>query len=106
MVYKSVCKNKGKKEELKNQKGLFLTQALSKLYKKLIITRIDKKHEQNMAEFQNGARTQRSAADNLFMQRAQIDYYKYYNIHTTMIFYNLEKAFARLWLKDCMIDLW
>ena len=93
VVIKSVYKNKGKKEELKNQRGLFLTQSLSKLYEKLILSRIDQTLERNMTEFQNGARSNRSAADNLFMLRAQIDYYKYYNIKTMMIFYDLEKAF-------------
>ncbi len=106
VAIKSIYKNKGKKEDLKNQRGLFLTQTTSKIFEKLILKRIRPNLENNMTDFQNGARTGRSSSDNLFLLRAIIDYYQYYNVPLYIVFYDLEKCFDRLWLKDCMIDLW
>ncbi len=106
VTIKSIFKNKGSKEDLKNQRGIFLSQTSSKLMEKLILHRIRETLESNMTDFQNYARSGRSTSDNLFMLRSTIDYYMYYDIPVTVIFYDLEKCFDRLWLKDCMLDLW
>ena len=66
--------------------------------------RILDKLETNLIDYKNGARTYRSTTDNLFILRAQIDYYYYYNIPMT-IYYDPEEAFDKFWLKDCPIDL-
>jgi len=105
VTIKSIYKNKGLKCDLKNQRGIFLTQTISKIFEKLVLSRIQPDLETNMSDFQNGARPQRGTADSLFIIRALINYYKYYNVPITIVFYDLEKCFDRLWLKDCMIDL-
>ena len=103
---KSIYKNKGSKEDLKNQRGLFLSQTITKMFEKMVLNRIHEDLDNNITDFQNGARHGRSTSDNLFILRSALDYFKYYRIPTQLIFYDLEKCFDKLWLKDCMVDLW
>ena len=83
---KSIYKNKGNKHDFKNQRGLFLSQSISKIFEKLIVNRITYGLDNSIADFQNGARTKRGTSDNLFIIRMALDYYKYYRIPTYIVF--------------------
>ena len=74
---KSIYKNKGKKCDLKNQRGLFLSQTTTKLFEKMILNRISKDLDNNISDFQNGARPNRSTSDNLFIMRTALGQYIY-----------------------------
>ena len=103
---KSIYKNKGKKEDLANQRGIFLTSNVQKAFERIILKRIYAELDKSMTEFQNGARRNRSSNEHLYTMRAAIDYYEYLNIPLIIQFYDLEKCFDRLWLKKCMTRLW
>ena len=103
---KSIYKNKGSKEDLNNQRGIFLTSIVQKVFERIILNRQYQKIDNSMSEFQNGARKQRSSSEHLYITRAIIYYYNYLNIPIMMQFYDLEKCFDRLWLRKCMTVLW
>ena len=103
---KSIYKNKCSKEDLNNQRGIFLTSNVQKVFERIILNRQYLKIDNSMSEFQDGARKQRSSLEHLYITRAIVDYYNYLNIPITMQFYDLEKCFDRLLLRKCMTVLW
>ena len=64
----TIYKGRGSKRELINQKGIFLTSAVSKVFEKLVKKRIDSILK-NVSIFQAGARSNRGTVDNLFLLR-------------------------------------
>ena len=77
MRIKSIYKNKGKKEVLNNQRGIFLTSSLQKIFERIILNRQYSKIDSAMSECQNGARKNRSSIEHLFIFRAMLDYFQY-----------------------------
>ena len=71
---KSIYKNKGKKDEMKNQRGIFITSNMSKLFEKVIKERNREKLEKKITRFLNGAMKGRGARDNLMILQAIMDY--------------------------------
>ncbi len=59
---KSIYKNKGKKSEMKNRRGIFLTSVLGKLLEKVILEVI--KDKLTINKHQNGGKKERSTKDN------------------------------------------
>ena len=100
MIVKSVHK-KGKREDIKNRRGLFLTNIISKVFEKALMERM----EVNTSIFQNGGKKERSVKDNWIAIMAVIDSNKRKNENTTILFADAEKCFDQLWLEDCLIDL-
>ena len=68
VIIKSFYKNKGSKMEMKNRRGIFLTN-LSKVFETIIL----KKDTSEMYSWQNGGRKKRSAIDNILMIMGVID---------------------------------
>ena len=53
-----------------------------------------------------GGRKGRSTLDHLFVWQAIVDYYKHIKCDINLVFLDLEKAFDKLCLKSCLIDLY
>ena len=60
----------------------------------------------NFSEFQCGGRKQRSTIDQIFIVKAILDNQKCRHQNTYMLFGDAEKCFDKLWLQDCIIDIY
>ena len=105
VVVTTIYKGKGKKKELVNYRGIFLTSVLCKIFEKLIQTRINGILK-GVSKFQAGATTNRSTADQLFLLRGALDHMTYLKRTVYITFYDYRQAFDSLWLKDCVLSLW
>lgn len=100
----TIYKNKGKRKQLVNHRGIFLKQILSKMYEKLNMNRID--HcVKKIDKFQAGNKTDRSTADQTFLIRAASDHCKYINKPLFLVLYDYTQCFDSLWLSDCLLAL-
>ena len=79
---------------------------ISKIFEKLILNRLRKNIENGFSEAAAGGRKGRSTLDHLFVCQAVIDYYKYIKCNINLVFLDLEKAFDKLCLKSCVLDLY
>ena len=103
---KTMYKGKGNTEDLKNQRGLFLSNEISKLYEKMMDLRSKPRIESNISQWQAGGRPKRSIVDQLFILRAVMNNCKYMNLKVVIEFLDLVKAFDKMELKSVMLDLW
>ena len=101
----TIFKNKGSRKVLKNYRGVFLGDILTKILEKVIKGRIGKQLA-NINILQAGSRANRSPSDSLFLLRGVIDHAKYLNKKAYITFYDYSTCFDSLWLDDCMISLW
>ena len=88
----TIYKGKGRKKELCNYRGIFLTSVLSKIFEKLIQSRISTILNE-VSKFQAGATSNRSPADQLFLLRGAIDHMIYLKRTVYITFYDYKKAF-------------
>ena len=88
----TLYKNKGKKKQLVNQRGIFLKQVLSKIFGKINMNRI-KGIMDNIDMFQAGGRTDRSPADQTYLLRSAINHSKYMNRCMYLTLYNFSRWF-------------
>ena len=103
MRIKSIYKNKGKRTEMTNRRGIFLTSVVGKVFEKTVLRTIEK--DIKLGRFQNGGRKGRSTKDNFLTIMAVIDRDKEMGLETTMLFADAEKCFDKLWLEDCIVDM-
>ena len=101
MMIKSTHK-KGPIEELTNKRGLFLTNVLSKTFEKIT----DKENPVKFDKSQSGGTKKRGTVDNWLMVNAVIEEGKRLGKPVYLFFADLVKCFDRLWLKDCLNDLY
>ena len=101
---KSVHK-KGSKKHLANQRGLFITNIVSKVVERILIERNKKVLEANMSPYQCGGIKNRSVADNLFILNSVMERYCNEKKNLYIIFTDLQKCFDKLWLEDAIIQL-
>ena len=59
-----------------------------------------------MTQFQTGGAKGKGVVNNLFILRGIIDHSVYLNKPAFVTFYDIEKCFDSLWLKDCINTLW
>ena len=102
MIINSIHK-KGSIFDMNNKRGLFLTNILSKVFEKVLSKKIG---DIEYDELQNGGRKGRSPVDNWMILMAVRDHNRNVNQNTYIYFADLMKCFDRLWLKDCVVDLW
>ena len=100
MGIKSVHK-KGKLADLRNKRGLFLTNIVSKTFEKIQ----EKESCSTFDKLQNGGTTDRSTSDNWMILNAVLDEGRRLKKPVYLFFADLVKCFDRLWLKDCLVDL-
>ena len=103
---KSIYKKKGKKQQLANQRGLFITSIIAKVLEKIIYNRNIGIIDSNLSPYQSGGRKEHSTIDNLFIFQAAIDYYRYIEQDLYLIVIDAEKCFDKLWLDDCCNELY
>ena len=105
MKIKSIYKNKGSRKQMKNQRGLFITNILSKLMEKILYNRNVQVLRNGISEYQCGSMKNRGTADHLFTLQAIIDYNRYIGGNFFIIFADAEKCFDKLWLNDACNEL-
>ena len=105
MKIKSIYKNKGSKKKVKNRRGLFLTNILSKCMEKIISNRNKEIIERHISPFQCGGIRKRGITDNLFILNTIVNKYREEKQDLYILFADLEKCFDKLWLKDSIIEL-
>ena len=106
MTIKSIYKGKGSKQDMKNRRGLFLTNIVSKLFERVISNRNDTELMKSISSFQCGGIKGRSTIDHLMTLMAVLERNKYLKKESYLIFGDAEKCFDKLWLKDGIIELW
>ena len=97
MRIKSVHK-KGSKMLMKNKRGLFITNIVSKVLERVLKERNRENFTKGLSPNQTGGR--RSTIDNLFTVLAIIERNNYLNKTTYLTFADVRKCFDRLWLDD------
>ena len=103
MKIKTIHK-KGSKMVMDNKRGLFLTNVLSKVFERVL----DKitSDSVRMSEYQCGGQRNRGTMDNMVMMRAVLDNNARLNKKTYCYFADAYKCFDKLWLKDCLVEMW
>ena len=103
MTMKSIHK-KGSKLLMENRRGLVLTNILSKLFERVPenVTR----EEIQMSQYQSGGQRKRRTCDNQIMMNAVADQNRRLKNKTYLYFADAYKCSDRLWLKDCLVELW
>ena len=98
-----IYKNKGSKKDLVNQRGLFLTLVISKIFERMVMGRI-KGTTKNINLLQAGGT--RSTYDQTFILRGLIAHAKYIGITLFLTLYDFKQCFDNLWLEDSILSLW
>ena len=101
----TIYKNKGNPKKLINQRGIFLTQILSKMFERLISGRT-KKITSTMSKLQAGGQDERATYDQTFLLRGFISHAKYMGTTLYLTFYDFKQCFDNLWLEDAVLSLW
>ena len=102
MIIISLYKNKGSKEDMENRRGLFITSTISKVYEKIKQKRNNEEFEKKVSKYQCGGRKEKSTIDHILTLNTIIDYNKYINSETYILFADAYKCFDRLNLKECI----
>ena len=102
----SIFKRKGSHEEMDNQRGIFSLTVFKKILDNLLFEEYYPKIDENMSDANIGGRQKRMSKDHLFLV---------YGIMNNVIngdedsieiqIYDIEKAFDKLWIQDCLNDL-
>jgi hypothetical protein len=66
MRIRTIYKNKGDKKEIKNYRGIFITNIVSKVFEKILHNRNQTKIDDSLTPFQCGSRKGRGTVDHLF----------------------------------------
>ena len=104
-LIRTIYKNKGTRKQLKNHRGIFLTQILAKLFERIILMR-KKEAMDKVTKWQSGSRRKRGSLDNLFLFQSCIDHAKHMNKPLYVTVYDFAQCFDALWLEDCIVSLW
>ena len=76
MIIKSIGKAKGDQQLMKNKRGLFLTNIVSKVMEKMMKNRTKDKVEEGMSPFQCGGVKLRDIGDTLLLQNTVIEEFR------------------------------
>ena len=95
---------KGSKMLMKNKRGLFITNIVSKILERVLKERNREEFAEGLSPNQTGGRG--STIDNIFIILAIIERNNYLNKTTYLTFADVRKCFDRLWLNDGIKDLW
>ena len=105
MTVKSIHKGGVKENIQENQRGIFLVNTVSKIYESALKIQNENKNE-NMSQMQTAGRKQRSAVDNSIILNSMIENQRQYKNKTYLFFADAKKCFNKLWLKDCLIEMY
>ena len=102
---KSIHKGGVKGNIQENQRGIFLVNTVSKIYESALKIQNENKNE-NMSQMQTAGRKQRSTVDNLIIVNSIIENQRQNNNKTYLFFADAKKCFDKLWLKDCLVEMY
>ena len=77
MTVKSIHKNKGSRHEMKNRRGIFLTNIMGKVCEKILLKQNEEIIDSNTSESQCGKRKNRGVQDHIFTVYRTIEYNQY-----------------------------
>ena len=104
---KSLYKGKGPTADLKNHRGIFISNTIFKVYEGLINERMSPVIEdKGYTSSQIGGRENHGIADHILVIRSILDNYNYLNKPLYIEFIDLIKAFDKMILKNVLNDLW
>ena len=106
LIVKSIYKNKGKRSDMEKRRGLFITSIISKLYEKIKLNRNNESISKGIIKYQCGGEKGKSNIDHLLTLNEIVEYNKYLNKETYVLFADAYKCFDKLNLKNCIIDLY
>ena len=101
----TLYKNKGSLKKLINQRGIFLTPIMSKIFEKLIKRRITDVLT-IVSKWQAGSRDIRCTMDQTFLLRGTINHAIYLNKPVFLTMYDFKQCFDKVWLEDAVLSLW
>ena len=96
----------GERSEMKNKRGLFLTNNVCKIYEKTVKRRNSVNFHKCITEWNAGGVVERSSVDNVMIVDAVIEENKYFKKNTYLVLTDAEKCFDKLWLMDGVCELW
>ena len=103
----TIYKKKGSRQDLNNDRGIFVVSCLRMIFDSLIYQEKYPLIDKEMSNSNIGARKNRNIRDHLFVVYAVINSVVNGNEDPVDIqIYDVEKCFDALWLKDCMLDLY
>ena len=97
--------SKGSRKDLVNQRGIFLTQVICKIWERLIKDRASFA-TCNINKLQAGSTKNKSTADHTFIIRSCITRAVYLKCSLFLNFYDFRQCFDKLWLEDSVISLY
>ena len=93
-------------KKLVNQRGIFLSVVISKIFEKMIKERISES-TLKVCLWQAGSRCERSTQDQTFLVRgAAINHARYLNKPLFLTLYDFRQCFDKVWLEEALISLW
>ena len=102
----TIYKKKGSRQDLNNDRGIFVVSVLRMILDTLIYQEKYPLIDKEMSNSNVGARKNRNIRDHLFIVYAVINSVVHGSADPVDIqIYDVEKCFDALWLKDCMLDL-
>ena len=105
MIIKSLHK-KGDVLEMDYKRGIFLTNVISKLYEKVVKRRDKEKVDARTSKNQVGGKTKRCPGDHMLVLVDVLQRNKRLNRKTYLVFGDAVKCFDKLWLRDCLLELY
>ena len=102
----SIFKNKGNRNDLENDRGIFGVSKIRSIIEKLIYEKVYDKIDQNMTDSNVGARRKRNIRDNLFVLYSTINEAIRNKKDIDIQFYDLAKCFDSMWVEETMNDLY
>ena len=105
MIIKSLHK-KGDVLEMDYKRGIFLTNVISKLYEKVVKRRDKEKVDTRTSKNQVGGKTKRCPGDHMLVLVDVLQRNKRLNRKTYLVFGDAVKCFDKLWLRDCLLELY
>ena len=101
----TIFKNKGSRQDMDNDRGIFILTVFKKILDKLIYDKKHKDIDKHMTDSNIGARKGRNVKNHLFMIHGIINsVIKGKEPCVDIQIYDIQKAFDSLWLEDCLID--
>ena len=92
----SFYKGKGDKKVLNNQRGVFVTQNVRKIFEKMIFNKIYNNIDESISDFQEWCKKEKEKTiDHLFTVRHCINHFMYMKKDISLVFLDLEKCFDR-----------
>ena len=105
VIIKSTHK-KGSKLLMKNKRGLFMTNLISKVFERILKNRNKDVLTRKLSPMQTGGVEKRSTIDNILTVLAIMERNTYYGKETYITFADVQKCFDRMWVDDGVKDMW